>query len=79
MRNIERGHDWNPIYTDETRFARHMGLIHRGREILRIRKTLQRFAPGALMRGREQDAVDIENGRSQSGRRVRSSLLRKGS
>ena len=47
-------------------------LIHHGREILRIGKTLQRFAPGALMRGRAQDAVDVENGRGQRRRRVRS-------
>ena len=30
-----------------------------------IDKTLQRFAPGALMRGCEQEPVHIENGRGQ--------------
>src|ERR1700730_85824 len=42
-----------------------MGLIDCGGEAVRLGKALERFAPGTLMRGCEQDAIDVENARGQ--------------
>jgi hypothetical protein len=42
-----------------------MGLIHRGGKLIRLSKAGERFAPGTLMRGCEQDAVNVENARGQ--------------
>jgi hypothetical protein len=39
-----------------------MGLIHRGGEASRLGNADERLAPGLLMRGCEQDAVDVEDG-----------------
>ena len=46
-------------------FPRHMGLIHRGGEASGLGKADERLAPGLLMRGCEQDAVHVEDGRRQ--------------
>jgi hypothetical protein len=49
----------------EARLARDVGLVHRGGEAIRLSEAVERFAPGALMRGCEQNAVDVENARVQ--------------
>jgi hypothetical protein len=58
--------------TAEAWLARHMCLIHRSGEATGVRKTFERFAPGAFVRGCEQDAVNVENGRRQGLRLLRS-------
>jgi hypothetical protein len=45
----------------EARLAGDLGLIHCGREKIRIGKSAQCFAPGAFMRGCKQNAVNVEN------------------
>src|SRR5580704_19577633 len=42
-----------------------MSLVHCGGKVVRLSQALERFAPGTLMRGREQDTVDVENSRGQ--------------
>jgi hypothetical protein len=49
-----------------------MGLIHRGGKATGVGKTFEGFTPGTLMRGCEQDAVNVENGRRQGLRLLRS-------
>ena len=49
----------------EARFAGDLSLVHCGGKAVRLSHALERFAPGTLMRGREQDAVDVENSRGQ--------------
>ena len=46
-------------------FSRYVGLIHGGREATRVSKTFESFSPSSLMRGCEQDAINIENARGQ--------------
>ena len=54
----------------KTWFPCYMGLIHRGCEAIRVSETFDSFAPSSLMRGCEQDAIDIKNGRGQPLRMV---------
>ncbi len=54
----------------EAWFARNIGLVHCGREATRFSETLKSFTPGALVRRRKQDPVNIENARSQRMRTV---------
>jgi hypothetical protein len=43
-----------------------MGLIHRGREQVRVGETHQGFTPGLFVRRRQQDAIDIKYSGCQS-------------
>ena len=45
----------------QARFAGHGSLIHRRGEARRIGQPIKRLAPGALMRGCEEHAIDIED------------------
>jgi hypothetical protein len=42
-----------------------MSLVHCDSKAARLSQALERFAPGTLMWGREQDAVDVKNTRGQ--------------
>ncbi len=54
--------------TAEAGFARHMGLVYRRGEAIGLGKAVERLAPSPLMRGCEQDFVDVENrGRQRMG------------
>jgi hypothetical protein len=57
---------------DEAWFARDVGLVHRGGKPIRLGEAMERFAPGTLVRGCEQDAVNVENARGELRWKVRS-------
>jgi len=48
---------------DEARFARDTSLVDCGREALRVRKAVEGFAPRFLVRGSQEDTVNVENDR----------------
>jgi hypothetical protein len=62
--------------TTQTWLTRHLRLIHCGGEATGVGNAFKRFAPGTLMRGGQQDAVNVENCRRQ-GPRLRRSRFRR--